>query len=289
MNRFSSLSLMAPSLAILALALVAGCDIINPPETIPAYVRIEAIDFTNDGEFGFPSSKFSDAWVFVDDDPVGIFELPAVFPVFATGNVTIKVGGGIKENGFSTVRLLYPLTNLFEEDVNLQELDTVVIEPRIEFTEGIEKAMVERFETGNDFEMTALSDGTFETIGGSNVFEGSQSALIELQDDSTGFRVRSINLALPAEGIPVFLEMDYKCNQIFDVWLTAQTSGLPASTYMVTVAPQDDWNKIYICLTETIALFPDAFSYQIEFLADRDNELDEPSRIFLDNIKVLHL
>ena len=58
----------------------------------------------------------------------------------------------------------------------------------------------------------------------------------------------------PAYGIGenenVFLELDYKCNQPFDIWLRANQSPNFLSSYIVTLAPKEDWNKIYINLSE---------------------------------------
>src|SRR3954471_3898254 len=82
----------------------SGC---NKEEPIPVYVHIEKISlvanpdgFVNSvtGDEGSLSSKISDAWVYVDEQLVGCFELPVTFPVLAEGTHTVKIRAGIKVN-----------------------------------------------------------------------------------------------------------------------------------------------------------------------------------------------
>ena len=70
-----------------------GCDIINPDETIPAYIYIESIEVINNpdlqGKEGSLNNTIVDAWVSANGKLVGAFELPAVIPVLAEGDIEI--------------------------------------------------------------------------------------------------------------------------------------------------------------------------------------------------------
>ena len=50
---------------------------------------------------------------------------------------------------------------------------------------------------------------------------------------------------------------------------------------------KDDWNKIYISLTEIIANFSDALDYKLFFAIPRDTSLTQ-NEMFLDNIKLVY-
>ena len=85
-------------------------------ETIPAYIQIDAIsiDDVNDTE------KITDAWVYINDQLQGVYELPSLFPVLSTGKQNIRIKGGIKNNGISSSRRAYPFYKSFIQEKNLK-------------------------------------------------------------------------------------------------------------------------------------------------------------------------
>jgi hypothetical protein len=65
-----------------------SCDIINPEEEVPSFIRIDSFSFkTEYATQGFPSFDIPDAHVYVDNKLIGIYELPAQVPVMKTGRV----------------------------------------------------------------------------------------------------------------------------------------------------------------------------------------------------------
>ena len=69
-----------------------SCSKADYEATVPAYISVPSITLTTDyATQGSASSKITDAWVFVNDDLVGVYELPATFPVLKEGNQTVKV------------------------------------------------------------------------------------------------------------------------------------------------------------------------------------------------------
>ena len=50
---------------------------------------------------------------------------------------------------------------------------------------------------------------------------------------------------------------------------------------------QEEWNKIYIFLSEHLASHTDATNFSLSFLMFRDSTLEQ-SELYLDNIKVLY-
>ena len=67
----------------------------------PTYIVIEDIKLTADqATQGSDAENITDAWVFINDNLVGVYELPAKFPVVEKGSVNVKIFAGVKENTF---------------------------------------------------------------------------------------------------------------------------------------------------------------------------------------------
>ena len=59
-----------------------SCEKFSGDQTIPAYLGIDSIYLSTDyNSEGTASQRITDAWVYVDDEFLGAFELPARLPV----------------------------------------------------------------------------------------------------------------------------------------------------------------------------------------------------------------
>ncbi len=269
-----------------------SCNLINPPETLPAYVRIDTIGLVgNPAIQGFLSHNIGDAWIIVNNEiSLAAYELPAVFPVLAQGETTLSISPGIRRNGFSNGREPYPLYSFYEVQRNLSPLDTVLLQPEVRYLDDVVFALIENFESGNNFTTTLESTGNFDvTSEPEKVFEGNRSGRILLDTEAAQIEIRSSEKVLPDENLrPVYLEIDYRCNQAFEVWVRSVPlfSGTPVNSYVVTVAPKEDWNKIYVYLSEQLGLLDDVV-YQVTLKAIRPADIAE-GEILLDNIKLVY-
>src|SRR3989337_3990814 len=90
----------------------------NKEEPIPSYIHIDAINLsTNYTIEGSSSNKILNAWIYIDDQSVGAFELPCTVPVLAVGSHEIKIQAGIKENGIDATRIYYPFYEIVKQTV----------------------------------------------------------------------------------------------------------------------------------------------------------------------------
>ncbi len=278
--------------ALSYLPFLPACNIINPPEIVPAYIKVDTITLTgNPSTQGFLTHNFGDVWAVLDNEiSIAAYELPTVFPVFANGETTITLSPGIRRNGFSNAREAYPMMSFFEVQRNLQPLDTVFLSPSVRYLDDVVFALLENFETGNNFTVSTGSTGSFAiTSEPDQIFEGNRSGLISLEGSSQAIELRSTTMVLPDQGgRPVYLELDYRCNLPFDIVVRSTPTGsaLPLNSYVVTVAPRADWNKIYIYLTEQLGLQVGAL-YQVSIQAQGS---DSPAQgeILIDNLKILY-
>ena len=96
------------SLLLLMDFLYSSCQKTFKAET-PSYLNIEKIDLLiSNASQGTVSNKISDAWVFADDNFLGVYEMPATFPVLINGVHSLKIIPGIKDNGIAASRVQYP-------------------------------------------------------------------------------------------------------------------------------------------------------------------------------------
>jgi hypothetical protein len=267
-----------------------SCDVINPDESIPVYFKIDNINLIVDPlSDGSASHKISDAWVYVDGDFVGTYELPCKFPVLKEGEHDIIVKAGIKMNGISASRGYYPFYKPYEQHVNLAPGETYNLShsvtyfaDKVQFNEEFEVA-------GISLEKFGDSDTTIElTSDASTVYEGAYSGIINLNSDYDHALVATSEAYdLPKNSTPVFLELNYKCNNPFKIGLYAIISGQSTKKEVITINKSDEWNKIYINLTYTCASEQNANNFKLYFEVYKDPAVENPF-ILLDNIKLVY-
>src|SRR5258706_10210629 len=84
--------------------LFCSCNIINPSEQIPSYLKVNSFILHTDTSQGSSSSKFTDVWVTVDGLAQGAYEMPAKFPLLFSGTHTVHFRAGIMLNGIAEMR-----------------------------------------------------------------------------------------------------------------------------------------------------------------------------------------
>lgn len=279
------------SLLIFAFLLFfSSCDFFDPQEKIPAYIHIENIGFSTTSEQGSSSSNITDAWVYVDDQLIGAFELPATFPVLFEGTHTIKVKPGIKLNGISESRTINPFYTTYTATVNLIPDSIINLTPSSTYYSSVIFAWKEGFEDGGiSLEKTYRSDTTIEkTSDITKKFEGDYSGIANVDSTHDFFECKtSASYVLPKTGSAVFLEMNYKNNVEFSVGIFANATGTSVQHELLVLNPTAVWKKIYINLTGKVSTEASANSFQIFFGCQKPAGVAN-GEILIDNIKLLH-
>jgi hypothetical protein len=268
----------------------SACDVINPDEPIPAFVRIETFDYDPQG--GSTSEKITDAWVTVNGDFLGAFDVPKVFPVLAEGNTEFIIDAGIKVNGISNTPNIYPMYERYSTSANLVPGDTLTIRPVTEYKSDVKILFEDDFNDG----VSRFSDLEVTTV---DVSEGSASGYIMLDKDAMpGIATASdIQEEFPAQiqGYLAYLEMDYKSDIPLFVGLTGyDVQGNVVFTELTYgLNTREDWNKVYFDFTQVFSLMiqSNASRYEIRVSAQipliNGEFALENAEIRLDNIKLL--
>ena len=269
----------------LTILLFFSCEIINTEEDIPSTITIESLDVD-----GNHSSKITDAWVYIDNEFQGVFPLPANFPVLKTGQQEIIIEAGIKKNGISSSRENYPYFTSYEINSELLENKNTSFSPTVSYS-------LSNFPYNENFEGigTSLyvnsdySNHTIEKIYNSsnNINYGNYYAKSVISGEyGELFECNTPNFDLPKDQV-VYLEMDYKCNAPIIVGIYANGSSEIDKNTIIVLNKKEEWNKIYISLTEIIYNFNDASDYKLYFAIPRDTTVAQ-NEMYLDNIRLLY-
>jgi hypothetical protein len=272
-----------------------ACNIINPAEEVPAYVRIEAIDFSvNDPQFGAATNRITDAWVYINEELVGAFELPAQFPVLVKGPAKIDVRPGIKMNGVAATRVMYTFYTTHTSNVELKPKEVTTIQPFTTYHPATTVAWLADFE--GDIKIDTLPnskiDIEFETSPivldpTVNGFACGKIALTKVNNVFAATSLRNFPFQLPNNGRSVFLEMDYKNEQNFSVGLMAINPIADQAITILHLRPSANWNKIYVNLTNTVQENFDAKGFYFFTFAVLNDTLSQ-ANIYIDNLKIIY-
>ncbi|MCA1764177.1 MAG: hypothetical protein ABR574_09605 [Cryomorphaceae bacterium] len=279
---------------IALLLLVAGCDIFDEEEDIPSFLYIEKADLiTNESEEGANTHAIIDATVFANSIFVGTYELPATIPILESGNTRLAIGAGIKNNGISTDRVIYPFYEINRRDITLtpDAVTPISTDSTITFnyfSEGI-TYFIEDFENvGNTLEGFPANNVQFNVIDAppEDVSRG-QSLKIDLNSEANVFYAATTwNLTNLPTGINMYMEIDFKGNHPVDIGIITRDNP-SAKIFAGGINPSDEWTKVYLELTDEIS---EQFSNNVFdiFLESRIEEGQEDRTIYIDNIKFLH-
>lgn len=251
--------------------LMPSCKKFDGSQTVPAYIYIKDVEVQCDYfHYGANTHKIVDAWVFVDDNILGCYELPATIPVLKEGVHKVAVYAGIARDGIRDLRAQYPFYAPWENmNVNFVKDEIVTLRPVFTYyPEGDDENMhicddvMEDFESGTiNWEATSQSDADIVVYNGEYAWhdpEGiysQKSGKVVLTSDTMQFRIanRAELRELPTGGSACMLEMDYKCSDTCFVGLMYFKDYTLTAEPLVRLKPTGAsgqepvaWNKIYI-------------------------------------------
>lgn len=296
-----------------------ACQKFEGGQSIPAYIRIDAIGLnvpeSSYNTFGANTSNITDAWVYVDDQIIGCFELPTTFPVLNSGKHKVSVYAGIKVNGIGAARAAYTFYQpCVYEQLELVPDSIIKLSPIVNYypIDILKMQWKEDFESGTiTLNAMSASDTTLMRVSGSEALKvpnyTAYSGKIVLPPDSLHFYMSSFSelKTLPTDGTPCMLELDYNCNSPFTVGVIYCENYQEKEAPLVTVQATDtlnalphNWKKIYINIGPTCVAHENADYFKIYFTShvyatyDDHGALVEtvPSHMryyYLDNLKLI--
>lgn len=275
---------------LIIIVFLSSCEIINPEEEIPSYIHLDKIDLITDYPTqGSNSHKISDAWVYLDNNLIGVFELPVTLPALAEGKHNLSIKAGIIINGIASSRTAYPFYTVYEQEIELIRQNTFNIDPTVSYLPAATFTVLEDFESaGITWEETSASDTLLNKVYGTDVFEGTSSGAAYLDESRSLFEcVSSEKYSLPKGGAPLYLELNYKGSNTLTVGIFSYTLSQIIQKPVLYLNPTSEWKKIYLDLSTAVSSEVNALEYQVFIGALKDEGL-VASEIYIDNIKLVH-
>ncbi len=252
-------------------------------DKIPSYLKVNDVNLNYNENFGSITENITDVWVYIEDNLQGVYEIPVEFPVLEEGIKNIRVKAGIKANGIASTRIQYPFYSSFLDTINLVKEETIEIFPTFSYNDAFD-AKFENFENASTIVDSTISSEIDFTIVNE---DENKYAFAEIISPLINFEIATQDLTLPQQGAPVYLELDYKSSTEFLVGMYINYPQDVVKSELVWVTSKQDWNKIYINLTQTVSESIGAQSFKV-FFNMRRNDPSSNEEISLDNIKVLY-
>ncbi len=279
---------------IFIICLLSACK----EDLTASWLEIDNIQLsTNPVLEGENSHSIVDAWVFINDQSMGIWELPVRMPVLEEGEYKVQIFPGIKINGISNSRAPYVFYQSHVETVNLVKKETAAISPIFTYKSIALFNAKEDFEdTGTILNPKSASDTTKISIISKADYPdivkyGNNCAKIKLSTADTLVKLYTeLDIVIPNGKI--YLEMDYLTTNSFTVGILDK-AGIVINDIgsFVGVNPTKPdnfvWKKIYFNITDQVHRNTNASKFDFYIFALLDAGSSEGT-IYLDNIKIVH-
>lgn len=295
---FSSRLISMPRLLLfLSILLFAGCVKNNPD---PSWLEVNEWTLLSNaglsGSEGELTHNFSEAWLYVNDELIGVFEVPFKIPILKSGSVNIKIYPAVKNNGISATKKIYPFMEVFEVNTELIQNQTITLNPITKY-KSITQFWIEDFEDPLNVKIdvdqnTSAILSTPTSNQNLQPFNGNFYGKINLNATDSSWIASTRDQLSIQKGKEAYLEIDYyNTNSLLTGVLYVNTDNSTTNNPHITITPQDlssiRWKKIYIELKELIGYSPNGSNILQTLIANLDDGKTE-GEIRIDNIKVVY-
>jgi hypothetical protein len=270
--------------------LFSGCEKFKGGQDIPSYISIDSISLTtNYATQGTASQNITDAWVYLDDNLIGAFQLPVkMIPILANGKHKISVQPGIKKDGIGATRTNYVFYSTIERTVNLVEdsivnmgtLNTTYQETTTFFLKEDFDGLAVKLDTTSSSEVGI----TLTPPGSPLTFQGNHSGMVVFPKKGLFFEaVNNEDFTIPMA--PVYMELNFRSNCEFTVGVYLYGYTSIAQVPVLVLNPTGgQWKKIYIDLATALNSEYNMVNFRVFVgtYAGADNDT-----ILMDNMKVV--
>ena len=271
-----------------------SCEKFEGDQTIPAYLKIDSIALTTDYSVeGTSSNAITDAWVYIDDQYLGTFQLPARFPVLRNSTAKVTIFGGVKKDGIAATRINYPYyqridrTIKFVQDstISLGTLSTVYeSKTRFIFKEDFEQVtMLLDTTSRSNVAITRTASGSGET------FEGEHSGIVTMDSVGQYFEIMSHD-PIDIPNAAVYLEINCNTNIEFQIGLFIYSGTYAIQADVLNIMEtKGKWKKIYVDLSNMLNAYGGAEKFRLSLRGNFKETGVDQAKIMVDNLKLVTL
>ncbi|MEN9612010.1 MAG: hypothetical protein RLZZ628_2824 [Bacteroidota bacterium] len=256
---------------------------------IPAYIYIEPIQMTVTAGQGTALHKMMDAHVFIDNENRGAYQLPAKIPILGTGQHTLTILPGIRNNGIKANPIPYAFAQTYEKILNLSAAKVDTIRPTTRYTNDTYFKMIENFESANHlFNNHRDQNVTFLMTTEAGGLEGKAGKMVLNPMNKLMVKSTTSRYTFPTDAQNIYIELNYKTDVALSIGFTAFNAAngtVGEDNFPVVLYPKHDWNKTYINITNEIKASK-GIEFQVTVGALLPDSLTTGT-VWLDNIKLL--
>lgn len=280
-------------LAFFTSLMISGCELINPSEDIPAYLKVgDPLVQVDPGRNYQVTAGIKDIWLSRNDDNLGIYPVPSVIPFIPEAENKFTVNGGIFLSGFSSFREPYPFWKGIQFEASPSGGDTIVLNPVFEYF-TLDSFVVFKYEEkfeGASFQLQSVLNGNPTEVSLERTTEGYDRNGGKFNFSGTASNMEVVSTVwfrLPQEGNNrIFLEVTYNNTIPFNTGLEYRNAvDFGRLGGQVFVNSQGEWNTIYYDFNDDVRGLPAEMEFRIFLRADGENE---SGHITLDNIRLVH-
>jgi hypothetical protein len=267
-----------------------SCGLLDNDKPVPFFLDLKEPTVRTPDNLGFDTHKITDVWVFADGQILGVFPLPAKVPLTVNNaDSEITILAGIRNNGMNDTPVFYPFYKSIVTKVSPEANKIISIPLHFQYISNAKIPVNESFETGNSFwlDFDNNSDSNIK-ITDQTAHLGLKSGWVTLTNELKFMEVGSannVNIGQNSRG-QSYIEMDYKGEGEIAVGIAKSSFGLIRVEYLLYVPGKENWNKIYIDVTDKLS--PNDYESYRLVLGFTRTGISQISNIYVDNIKHIH-
>ena len=241
-----------------------GCNIKNPKEPTPTYIHIDSFKMVDNKNVVPPklslSHQINSFTAFYNNNPLGVFDLPATFPVITNGTGKLTLFPGVSMDGLNNFMVTYPFYAADTFSFAAQPGTIITHIPTTHYYDSTKHFLNDDFNTVSAIYFVPV-DGTIpimttNTVG--EVFEGSGSGKISLSlpNDTLSECISNVTFNIP-HNTDAYIELNYKCTVPFYLGIKSNLYGTTTyyQRYLSGIFPTDHWQKFYLALKDFAAQY----------------------------------
>lgn len=267
----------------------------------PTYLKIDPFTLipNPDVNLGQLTHNFIDVYVYVDDNPLGVFPVPCVIPINFEGLHKVTLMPAVRKSGQSGLKTRYPFVEHHIEQVNFVRLDTMHIHPITQYYSNTQ-VWYEDFEDASvKMQSTNLSMVDLVKSSEATIIEPRNQSffgLVNLDETNTIWEAVTTDewFLTPGPQREFYVEIDfYNNNSLQSGMISSSSAGInifqaPFMPFMRPSRPNEmQWKKLYIDIKDVVGAvsFGSSFKFMLTSMLDPENS---EAFIAVDNIKLIY-
>lgn len=279
------------------LILLTGCD--RESEPIPSYIRIDSVSINTLAGQGNNIHEISALNVYVDEQFMGVFEIPCTIPVLFTGKHKLSIIPAVRLNGATNQHVVHRLFQRSDTTLDLTEGKiTQAGNLILKYKTNIEFPWTEDFEDENS-SLVRLFSGpgdtsyiTTQPFSLNGRYAGNtrcMKVVIAGADTAKTIDMASFKYFgnLPFMGTDIMFEFDIKSSVPAQVAMVRKNNanGTQYLPYVYIFETGGKWKRFYINLIYELYDQPADTEIQLLISPIKSEEIKTTQEIFIDNIR----